>query len=156
MSKFFVDLVQVSTQIISAIIACFMGYFAWKTFLKIPAQVSEPEESEDVEADIGSLRSVVVFNTKKQTTTLKVSEDGLECYLKNKEEGEERLQWTISKSDASKYLERKQFNVYPGYRANSGTFSIGPKRNWLYSKKLFPEAIYLEDEIKSLLKASSV
>jgi len=151
-----VDLIQASTQIISTLIAGVVAFLAWKTYLKEPAQESEPEAPQGVREERKLLTSLVVFDTKKQTTTLKVSDIGLECHLKNKEKGQERLQWTISTNDASIYLERKQYRVYPGYKANTGTFSIGPRTNWLYSKKLFPEAIYLEDQIKLILQSSSV
>ncbi|KAF7766379.1 hypothetical protein PUND_a2196 [Pseudoalteromonas undina] len=43
----------------------------------------------------------------------------------------------------------------PGYKARTGTFTIGPRRNWLYTKSLFPEPDYLETVVKKLLENAS-
>ncbi|MBW1900809.1 MAG: hypothetical protein JRJ20_04155 [Deltaproteobacteria bacterium] len=75
--------------------------------------------------------------------------------MENKQQRQVRQQWTISKQEATRILSNKRFTVNPGSRANTGLFSIGPKVNWLYSKKLYPEAIYVEDHLREILKTAS-
>ncbi len=155
MNNCWLDLIQASTQIITTFIASLMAYFAWKTYLKEPLQEAEPSEAKERRDLTEELTELIVFNTKKQKTTLKANDEGLSCYLKNKKDNTEQLQWSMSKDEARHYYSRNNFHVYPGYKANVGTFSIGPRRNWLYSKSLFPEAVYLEDEIKLILQSAA-
>jgi hypothetical protein len=49
-------------------------------------------------------------------------------------------------------LENGNYRVTPGYRVHSGLFHIGPKRNWLYSKKLFSEPEQLEIALRELME----
>ena len=86
MNSCLLDLIQASTQIIMTVVACVMAYLAWKTYLKEPSQEPEPTESEDRKKITEQLTEFVVFDTSKQTTTLKATSEGLECHLKNKKE----------------------------------------------------------------------
>ncbi len=43
----------------------------------------------------------------------------------------------------------------PGYKVRTGTFTLGPRRNWLYSKVLFPEPAYMSGVLKHLLVNAS-
>jgi len=155
MSNCWLDLIQASTQIITTVVACIMAYLAWKTYLREPSQESEPVEKEEIRFISEKLTELIVFDTKKQRTTLKATDEGLSCYLRNKKEEKDELQWSMSNDEARHYYSRNNFHAYPGYKANTGTFSIGPRRNWLYSKSLFPEAVYLEDEIKLILQSAA-
>ena len=42
--------------------------------------------------------------------------------------------------------------VNPSYKPTTGTFSIGKRKNWLYSKRLYPDPNYLKTELKGLLQ----
>jgi len=138
MKKETIEIVQVTTQILGILIAAIMAYLAWRTYLKKPQQESEPSIAEDKEAKVGPIRELVVFDTSKQQTTLLATSQGIECYLENKKQSQKEKQWTLSKNDCMGVLKRKNYNVNPGYKANTGLFSIGHRTNWLYSKKLFP------------------
>ena len=146
-----VDMVQVTTQIIGTIIAIIMAYLAWKTYLKKPHQGPEPAHTEDTEAEVGPLRTMIVFDTTQQQTTLRATGQGIECHLEDKKQGQIQHQWTISKHQCREILKNKRYSVNPGYKANTGLFAIGQRTNWLYSKKLFPESYYLEDALRQIL-----
>lgn len=148
-----VESVQVASQIITTLIAGFGAWVAYQTLLRTPVQEPEPEGAEVKEAEITALSEVKVFETSKQTTWLKITEKGLECHLQDRREGKRSgHQWTLTKEQANAILSTHNYRVYPGYRLRSGVFSIGPRRNWLYSKRLYPDAELLEVELKGLLK----
>ena len=148
----FVDWVQVVTQIVIAATAVIMAYLAWRTYLRTPMQEPEPEK-EVIEGVIEEkLVELLVFKTSKQKTKLKATSQGLECHLEDKREGKGGHQWTLSKHAVQNILSSGGYSVNPGVKATVGTFNIGPKRNWLYSKALFPDPDYLRNEIKQLLE----
>ncbi len=147
----FGDWMAVITNSITAITAVIMAVLAYRTYLKTPEQEAEPEK-ETAPANLEStLTQITVFKTSKQETILKVTENGLECHLKDTRQGKGGHQWTINKFEAKKILDTSNFFVNTGYKVNTGTFSIGQRRNWLYSKKLFPAPEYLRSSIKELL-----
>ena len=44
-------------------------------------------------------------------------------------------------------------SVSTDYTENSGLFSLGKRKNWAYSKKLFPESEMLEAVLLKILRA---
>ena len=60
--------------------------------------------------------------------------------------------WTITYGEAARILENHDYGVNPGFKLSSGLFFIGHRRNWLYSKKLFPQPIQLESAIRRMLR----
>ncbi|KZN14936.1 hypothetical protein [Marinomonas sp. TW1] len=152
----FTDWVQVITQIITAVTAVVMAVLGYKTYLQPPEQPSEnePDEAVNDEAD-EKLKSILVFKTSKQETWLSVSEQGLSCRIEDSREGKGGPQWTLTKTQTAEILNTNTYHVNPGYKAKTGTFTIGPRRNWLYSKALFPEPDYLHGVLKQLLSNSS-
>ena len=151
----FASWVQIVTQISATLIAGIMAFLAWKTYLKEPYQEPEPPKPDDAEATKEPQKSLVVFDTKKQRTTLRATHLGLECHLLDKKKGQSEHRWTIGKPEFNQILKDGKISVNPGYKANVGLFNLGSKRGWLYSKKLFPEAIYLEDELKEIIKVTA-
>lgn len=148
--------VQVITQIITAGTAVVMAYFAYQTYLKAPEQEaeSEPEFANDEGAQ-DKLDAVLVFKTSKQKTWLTVSPQGLECRIDDTRDGRGGHQWTLSKTKAQEILLSNSYKVNAGYKVSTGTFTLGPRRNWLYTKSLFPEAEYLHGVLKQLLENAS-
>ena len=119
-------------------------------------QKPEPEEAEVSEKEMTIPSETVVFKTSNQTTRLKVTTKGLECYLEDSRPGKRSgHQWTLTKDQSKEILSSRDYRIYPGYKLYSGVFSIGPRKNWLYSKKLFPEPSLLELELERLLKNAS-
>jgi hypothetical protein len=155
MDKLVVDAVQVTTQIMGTLIAVIMAYLAWRTYLRTPRQESEPATPEDTKVEVGPLKTLVVFDTSKQQTTLRATSQGLEYHLENKKQRQTRHQWTIPRDQCRAILDGKKYRVTPGYRATTGLFAVGNRTNWLYSKHLFPEAQYLEDSLREILDTAS-
>ncbi len=146
------DWINTMSQAVMALTTVIMGVLAYKTYLESPNQKDVSDEpNTSVKGDDYHLMEDVVFNTSKQTTTLKVTNLGLECHLDDWRAKKGGLQWIISKEDCKRVLENNMYSVNPGSRALSGRFNIGRKRNWLYSKRLFPEPDYLKGVLKELL-----
>ena len=151
----FVDAVQVTTQMLVAGTAVVTAWLAWRTYFRQPEQ-SQEEEPESAQASSGGrLRQLVVFKTPHQTTTLRVVDNGLECHLDDVREGKGGHQWTLTRAQGAEFLRLEQFKVTPGSKVAVGTFSIGPRRDWLYSKRLFPNPDYLHGSLKELLQNAS-
>jgi len=152
----FVEIVTAVSQIATTIIAVFGAWVAYQTLLRTPNQEPEPQEAEVPEKETVVPSEVAVFKTSKQTTWLKVTGNGLECHLEDKRpEKRSGHQWTLTKQQAKEILSSRDFRVYPGYKLYTGVFSVGPRRNWLYSKKLYPEPNLLELELQRLLEKAS-
>ena len=149
-----IDWVSVVTQVVTAGTALVMAVLGYRTYLQAPEQEAEPEGPSVEETEV-NLTEEPVFWTSKQKTTLVVSAEGLECYLEDLKTGDSRKQWTLSPTQVNDVLTNGTYSVNPGYKSRTGTFSIGPRRNWLYSKKLFPEPEYLHGVIKQLLQSAS-
>lgn len=143
------------TQIVTAVTAVVMAVLAYRTYLRPPEQEEvEPENASDNQAE-DSLREILLFRTSKQKTWLAVTEQGLCCRVDDTRPGKGGPQWVLSKAEAKAILDSGAYHVNPGYKVRTGTFTIGPRRNWLYTKSLFPEPDYLETVLKKLLENAS-
>ena len=96
-----------------------------------------------------------VYKTRKQQMYLLQSLQGLECHKEDVRANEAGHQWTIGKQQAKEILEKDQISINPNYTERSGTYSLGPRKSWLYSKKLFPDPVYFKSLLKELLKKVS-
>ncbi len=152
----FLQWIQAGTQVITAITAVVMAYFAYHTYLKSPEQEpeSEPETPNDDDAQ-EELSEILVFKTSNQKTFLSVVDKRVSCRIEDSREGKGGIQWSLSRSQAQSILETHAYHVNPGYKVRTGTFTLGPRRNWLYTKSLFPEPDYLESVLKKLLQNTS-
>lgn len=149
----FVSIVDVLSKILSTIIAGFGAWIAYRTLIKIPSQEPEPKSPSILETALTTPTETIVFKTSTQSTKLKATKNGLECYLQDiRPQKESGLQWTLTTEQAEKILTSRNYRVYPGYKLYSGVFSIGPRKNWLYSKMLFPEPSLLELELEKILQ----
>lgn len=153
----FVDAVQVVTQIVTAITAVAMAIFAYRTYLSAPDQESEtdPESATDVAA-AEELTEILVFKTSNQKTFLALTDEGIACRIEDARDGRGGPQWLISPANAAAILESRAYHVNPGYKVNTGMFSIGSRKNWLYTKSLFPDPDYLQSVLKKLLENASI
>lgn len=150
----FTEWVQSVTQIIISMTAVVMAYYSYKTYLQPPEQEEEEPEAFDDQAEI-KLETILVFKTSKQKTWLSISSQGLSCKIDDTREGRGGLQWTLTKIQAAEILRTGTYHVNPGYKANTGTFTLGRRKNWLYSKALFPNPDYLDVVLKRLLNDTS-
>ncbi|HZH69936.1 MAG TPA: hypothetical protein VFD80_05765 [Flavobacteriaceae bacterium] len=130
-----------------------MAVQAYQTYLKTPIQEESKDklDTEPVSAD----NEMIVFEISKQRTRLTLRGNKIECYLLDKKTNQQTLQWPIDKTTANEILKTSNIYVNPSYKPKTGTFSIGKKRNWLYSKNLYPEPDYLKGEIRAILKKIS-
>jgi hypothetical protein len=145
------DWIFAVSSIIATIIAGVAAYYAYKQYLQPPVQEADPTKALDNEAET-ELTSVPVFETAKQLTTLKITSPGHECHLKDDDPKKGGLKWILSKDQIAKILANNTYAVNPRLEVRSGTFSVVPRRNWLYSKSLFPELDYLHGMLGDLLK----
>lgn len=141
------------------VIAGVAAYFAYKTYLAAPIQEEEPAET-NASSEVGDQHGLMftVFDTSKQKTTLKVANGGLECDLEYKDgrtTTRENPQWRFSAQQCAHFLEYEDFSVNPGYKVRTGLFSIGPRKNWLYSKRLFGDPHDLNQMIARLLNEAA-
>lgn len=146
-----VEWVQMATQIIIALTALVMSIIAYRTYIKTPWQ--EPNK-EKIEESIKIKEDLIVFETSKQQTRLifDMNDNNVKCYLLDKKKNNESLQWVIEKIEAVAIIKASNISINPNYKPNTGTFSIGQKRNWLYSKKFYPDPDYLKGELLTLIK----
>ena len=133
----------------TAVVMAVLGY---KTYLQPAEQSTEKEADEAVDdAAETDLKEILVFKTSKQQTWLSVTERGLHCRIDDTRENRGGSQWVLTKLQAAEILKSNTYHVNSGYKVKTGTFTLGPKRNWLYSKILFPEPDYLHGVLKQLL-----
>ena len=114
------------------ITAAVAAWVAYKKYIKEETSTPTPNR-------------LVVFSTSQQTTELRATEGGLECYLfdirPNRDKG---LQWQIPIEE----LKDAKISVCPSKNHPEwGLFSVGPKYNWYYSKSLFKTDKDLHDAI---------
>lgn len=147
------DWISALSAVGATIIAGVTAYLAYKQYLQPPSQEAEPDVASDEDAAIVK-SSLVVFDTSKQRTLLKIEAQNLECWLRDKRAETDKHQWTLGKAEIQRIINESDLAVSPGYKAQTGLFKLGKRRNWLYSKKLFPEPDYLHGELSDLLKAA--
>jgi hypothetical protein len=113
------------------------------------------ETKEVMEATVPSSSREKVFETSEQTGWLEVTEKGLEYHLDDRRPGGRSRRWQLTRAEASEILSERNYQVDSKYTERSGLFSIGPRKNWLYSQRLYPKPDLLEVEIKRLLEEAS-
>ncbi len=145
------DWVSALSSFGATFIAGITAWYAYKQYLQPPVQEVEPSAAQDVEDD-AELTKVIVFRTSKQKTYLEITERGLECHLDDSRPNKGGHQWTLSKTQIQEILKNSDYSVSPGAKARTGLFSIGQRKNWLYSKALFPEPEYLHGTLTEVFK----
>jgi len=152
-----IQVASASGEIIAVAVTGFSAWVGYKQLQKKPEQVdmstTSPSAQNEPEMDPGVVfDSLVVFESDTQRTTLRVTSDSLECYLfDSRPEKNSSVQWRLSAEKAKEILNSNDFGVSSGYKIKTGTFRIGERRKWLYSKMLFPEPKMLEKRIRVLL-----
>jgi len=115
------------------------AWLAYKKYLKEETSTPTPNR-------------LTVFSTSQQTTELRATEEGLECYLfdlrPNRDKG---LQWRIP----IEHLKDTKISIYPSEkREKGGLFAVGSRYDWYYSKSLFKTEKDLHDAIRELIDKS--
>ncbi|TQV71404.1 hypothetical protein FLL45_19810 [Aliikangiella marina] len=116
------------------LIACWVGWYGYRKYLS--DEHIEPSEDR-----------IEIFSTAKQTTELRISENGLECIIHDIREGRGGLQWTLAKADATPI----EITAVAS-SSKAGRIRIGPRKGWLYSYKLWPEKEKLIERLENLVR----
>ncbi|MEM8789387.1 MAG: hypothetical protein AAGE76_14100 [Pseudomonadota bacterium] len=149
------DWISATSALVASVTALFTAYFAYKQYLQPPFEEKEPEAA-NIDPSDESEHSIVVFETSRQRTYLKIVANGIECWLLDKRTNNNDLKWTIERSELANILQNDQsLKVTSGYKVRTGTFQIGQRKNWLYSKDLYPDAELFEMRLEEFLKRAS-
>jgi hypothetical protein len=150
----FLELIDVTSKIAQTGIAGFAAWLAWQTFVREDAQ--ESDVVEDITPIAAEIPDLIIFQTSKQTTTLKKTENGIECHLDDTRPGKRQgRRWTLTPAMINRILSDGDIYVDPGLKIRTGRVSIGTHTNWLYSKNLFPEASSLHHKVVELLRSAN-
>ena len=150
--------VQMLTQIATTVTAIMVARYAYLQYLKTEKQ--KPQQKAEIERDPAIEKSnvkkifsvkLVVFQTRKQKTSLIADENGLSCFLEDPNLDNSGIQWSIEPDEANEILQNNQIVVHAGYKPNTGTFNIGRRKNWLYSKKLFGSELAFLESLKNMV-----
>lgn len=154
------EIIPVVTDVIQTVLVAVGTWVGWKTFFGSSVQKSESErETEEpsvIERSTGKFKDeLIVFETKQQRTTLRATHNGLECILRDSRQGKvSGRQWLLTSENLERIRNEKDYRVVPGLKLRTGVFSIGPRRNWLYTKTLHPDSVALERQIGEIIDKS--
>lgn len=96
--------------------------------------------------------ALTIFKTRKQTTRLEKSVSTLQCYLADERPDREGVQWKMPIGQARELAKGGKITARLRKGASrAGYLDIGPRRNWLYSTKLFPIPEKLVEAVKKLI-----
>lgn len=101
--------------------------------------------------DLKKAKALKIFQTTKQNTWLVSTNIRMYCILDDNRKDEPIVRWSYPKSSI---LRDNNINIeinYQDYSEKSGLLSIGRKKDWLYSKKLF-KGSDIKKEIENLIK----
>ena len=76
-----------------------------------PSQEADPDSATD-EAASGDRVSLVVFDTAKQKTQLKIKDKCLECWLLDKRIDKSKIQWTLANSEIERVLPQRDCSCH--------------------------------------------
>ena len=147
------DIVSAGSAAIAAGTGLVMAWLAYKEFLKAPEQeYLEQTNGYPQEEDSSELTKITIFKTSKQATVLSIVDEQLQCEIVDTRPGRGGVQWKFPREVCKKILDENAVHANPSYKHQTGRVTIGPKKNWLYSKSLYWDPTVLENDIISLLK----
>lgn len=91
-------------------------------------------------------RTMQIFVTTSQVTWLVFSKQKIFCVLddENTRQSGRLIQWCLPKDRAD------PIRATP-HKETVGLLSIGPRVNWLYSTRLYPDPQFIKDEVKNAI-----
>ncbi len=107
------------------------------------------DESARTASDEFVVGGLCLFRTKKQRTWIAVTPLHLFCVLDGEKtrRGNRLIQWKILLDEATPVYARERMSA-----KLTGLIDIGPKQNWLYSRRLHPDPSDLENQIRELIR----
>ncbi|MEM1321468.1 MAG: COR domain-containing protein [Bacteroidota bacterium] len=118
----------------------------WETIEALFQRKAQLQSSSEAVLD-----HLLLFSTRKQQTWLIATETRLFLLLDGIDQAKSNqyIRWVMSHEEA---LGQIKVNPSAGYNSpNSGLLNIGSRKNWLYSRRLFPEPQQLEEAIREML-----
>lgn len=120
--------------------------------VEMPVRVAIPAKGERANSSVpdrsgSAIDRLVVFGANNQTTELRANAEGIEFWV----EGENDRRWKLSVEELKHILEAGEIKVYSSDRPGWGTFDLGQRKGWYYSKKLFSTADELEQALRNLI-----
>lgn len=103
-------------------------------------------KSDQISSDEKVVQTLLLFETRTQHTWLIATNKQLFCVLDDEKTryNNRMIQWRMPLDHAAPV-------VAVAHRQRSGKVNIGDKRNWLYSRKLFPTPGMLEERIAKMV-----
>ena len=102
-------------------------------------------------ADISTATCLLFFATQLQRTWLVATSERLYCFLDDVRKPKPLLQWVLEKETLSN-PSGLNIVVLPESRSpEAGLLNIEDKKNWLYSKELYPKETELEHKVRTLI-----
>jgi len=94
------------------------------------------------------LSQVLIFRTRKQRTWFAVTSNNIFCVLDDEKttKAGRQVQWQLP------LIETDPVRVRPRADRTTGLVDIGPRRNWLYSQRLHPDAEKLQKDIEMMIQ----
>jgi hypothetical protein len=129
--------------------ALFLGTGDFKSRDEIIRMLSRENNSGFPLVDANKAEALLIFQTYKQQTWLVADAHGLYCVLDDFDRSFTRAQWFIPYNDLIKDGNIVGLKTTENSE-NTGLLNIGPRRNWLFSKKLFTSED-IESSIKRLV-----
>jgi len=120
----------------------------------IRTEISRIEKDlNNIQIDGSSSDRIVVLSRDNQTTELRVTKAGLELYLHDVRPRPDRgLRWRLPAVELEDILKRGRITIRDSRMPGLGFFDIGPRKDWYYSKELFPKPLQLHAEIRKLIE----
>ncbi|HKV23157.1 MAG TPA: hypothetical protein VJN93_01070 [Candidatus Acidoferrum sp.] len=128
----------------------FLGRGEFKSPSEIIQTVRESPDFDSQRENLANAEPLLLFQTSKQQTWLVATAARLYCVLDDLRRSFPPVRWSINKDNL---VAAGQVTVNISARDSNdrtGLLNIGPRSNWLYSKKLFT-AKSIEDEVKGLI-----
>lgn len=97
-------------------------------------------------------KELLVFETSTQRTILRIIPSGVEIHLEDSQPGKNDRRRTLSTEEVTRILQEKNISIRPNYTKNSGLFDLGPRKNWLYSKRIYSTPEMLKEALLNFLK----
>jgi len=116
----------------------FLGTEEFKSPEEIIELIRTSAEFDTQREDTTSAEALLIFQTSKQQTWLVATRARLYCVLDDLNKSFTRVQWSIP---ADSLVADDKIAVEISARDKSertGLLNVGKRRNWLFSKKLFP------------------
>ena len=132
-----------------------LGFRKFSTIVDIKNYINSKLVT-DIEENVIKSKHLLLFDTSKQKTWIIFSNYKLYCVLDDISKDTFVVRWNINKNEIIKGSEViLDIKIHENYSEHSGLVDFGRKhKDWLYSKKLFPNSEILMRTLKSSILQS--